>query len=51
MPGLQQVFNFVKFYDDYYRIGAGSGHADAGPARSSRRAPRVSTPSPEPWPT
>lgn len=39
MPSLQQVFNFVKFYETYYKTGAGSGHADA--ARRWRNASRV----------
>jgi glycerophosphoryl diester phosphodiesterase len=30
MPTLQQVFDFVEFYADYYESGPGTGHADAG---------------------
>src|SRR5262249_13337211 len=29
MPTLQQLFNFVTFYTDYYRTGPGSSHPDA----------------------
>lgn len=29
MPSLQQLFDFVSFYVDYYQSGAGSGHPDA----------------------
>jgi glycerophosphoryl diester phosphodiesterase len=29
IPTLQQVFDFVKFYGDYYRSGQGSSHPDA----------------------
>ena len=29
MPSTQQLFDFVNFYVDYYRSGAGSGHPDA----------------------
>lgn len=29
MPTLQQLFDFVNFYVDYYRTGAGSHHPDA----------------------
>jgi hypothetical protein len=39
MPTLQQVFNFVTFYTDYYRSGPGSSHPDAG--RRWRNAARV----------
>lgn len=30
MPSLQQVFEFVTFYADYYKNGAGKTHPDAG---------------------
>ena len=30
VPSLQQMFDFVRFYVDHYRTGAGSGHPDAG---------------------
>jgi glycerophosphoryl diester phosphodiesterase len=39
MPTLQQVFNFVTFYTDYYRTGPGSTQPDA--ARRWRNAARV----------
>lgn len=39
MPTVQQLFDFVNFYVDYYRSGAGSGHADA--ARRWHNAARV----------
>jgi len=39
MPSLQQLFNFVKFYEDYYKTGAGTGHPDA--ARRWKNARRV----------
>ncbi len=39
MPALQQVFDFVKFYVEYYRSGAGRTHADA--ARRWKNAERV----------
>ncbi|HKX29078.1 MAG TPA: esterase-like activity of phytase family protein [Blastocatellia bacterium] len=29
MPTLQQIFDFVKFYAEYYRTGPGSSHPDA----------------------
>lgn len=29
MPALQQLFDFVKFYENYYRFGAGAGHPEA----------------------
>jgi glycerophosphoryl diester phosphodiesterase len=38
-PTLQQVFNFVRFYADYYRSGPGSSHPDA--ERRWRNAERV----------
>lgn len=38
-PTLQQVFNFVRFYVDYYRSGTGSSHPDA--ARRWRNAEMV----------
>lgn len=38
-PTLQQVFNFVRFYVDYYRSGPGSSHPDA--ERRWRNAERV----------
>jgi glycerophosphoryl diester phosphodiesterase len=38
-PTLQQVFNFARFYVDYYRSGPGSGHPDA--ERRWRNAERV----------
>lgn len=39
MPSLQQVFDFVKFYVEYYRSGAGRNQADA--ARRWRNAEKV----------
>jgi len=39
MPTLEQVFDFVRFYADYYRDGPGSGRPDA--ARRWRNAERV----------
>lgn len=29
MPSLTQVFNFVKYYENYYKTGAGAGSEDA----------------------
>ena len=39
MPSLQQVFNFVKFYETYYKTGAGAGHVNA--TRRWKNASRV----------
>jgi len=39
MPTLQQLFNFVTFYTDYYRTGPGSSHPDAN--RRWRNAAKV----------
>ncbi len=39
MPTLQQVFDFVNFYQDYYRSGPGSSHSDA--ARRWRNAEQI----------
>jgi glycerophosphoryl diester phosphodiesterase len=39
MPILQQLFDFVKFYADYYRSGPGSSHPDA--QRRWKNAERV----------
>src|SRR5262249_57435749 len=39
MPTLQQLFNFVTFYTDYYRSGPGSSQPDA--ARRWRNAQKV----------
>ncbi len=39
MPTVQQLFDFVNFYVDYYRSGAGSVHADA--TRRWQNAARV----------
>ncbi|MDY7232772.1 esterase-like activity of phytase family protein [Hyalangium rubrum] len=39
MPTLQQVFDFVRFYGEYYRTGAGASHPEA--ARRAKNAERV----------
>ncbi|MCI0665139.1 MAG: esterase-like activity of phytase family protein [Acidobacteria bacterium] len=39
MPTLQQVFDFVGFYADYYRSGAGRNHHEA--AKRQRNAEKV----------
>jgi glycerophosphoryl diester phosphodiesterase len=39
MPSIQQVFEFVEFYEAYYKTGVGRGHADA--ARRWKNAARV----------
>jgi len=38
-PTLQQLFDFVKFYTDYYKTGAGKNHPDA--AKRWKNAERV----------
>jgi len=40
VPTLAQLFDFVKFYSDYYDHGAGASHPEAGPRAENARTVR-----------